>query len=211
MSCCTESVATLPPFGPIEGQKCFDQISSQWESQKNRFTLISFGKIQFLPPCIWNILFMSYRLGRVPAIKVIRGILNQKSPTVLLMWLLNINSSIWHLQDANSPILNGKGNIYSANFDTFQVYLPDVRPEPAYEHCATIWPLYIMCSKYVLALLWKLYMKIFNTLSILHLVLFYLQLKIYCFVLYHYWYWNVLYCIVLNFILLYCMVWYVMG
>jgi hypothetical protein len=56
----SESVATLPPFGPIEGQKWFDQISSQWESQKNRFTLIYFGKIQFLPP--WNITFMSYRL-----------------------------------------------------------------------------------------------------------------------------------------------------
>jgi hypothetical protein len=25
----TESVATLPPFGPIEGQKWFDRISSQ--------------------------------------------------------------------------------------------------------------------------------------------------------------------------------------
>ncbi len=57
-----ESIATLPPFGPIEGQKWFDQISSQWESQKNRFALIYFGKIQFLPPCIWNIPFMSYRL-----------------------------------------------------------------------------------------------------------------------------------------------------
>ncbi len=30
----SESVATLPPFGPIEGQKWFDQISSQWASQK---------------------------------------------------------------------------------------------------------------------------------------------------------------------------------
>ncbi len=58
----TESVATLPPFGPIEGLKWFDQIPSQWESQKNRFALIYFGKIQFLPPCIWNIPFMSYRL-----------------------------------------------------------------------------------------------------------------------------------------------------
>jgi hypothetical protein len=26
---CAESVATLPPFSPIEGQKWFDQISSQ--------------------------------------------------------------------------------------------------------------------------------------------------------------------------------------
>ncbi len=58
----TESVATLPPFGPIEGQKWFDQISNQWESQKNRFALIYFGKNQFFPPCIWNIPFMSYRL-----------------------------------------------------------------------------------------------------------------------------------------------------
>ncbi len=54
-----ESVATLPPFSPIEGQKWFDQISSQWESQKNRFALTYFGKIQFLPPCIWILPFMS--------------------------------------------------------------------------------------------------------------------------------------------------------
>ncbi len=57
-----ESVATLPPFGPIERQKWFDQISSQWESQRNRFALIYYGKNQFLPPCIWNIPFMAYRL-----------------------------------------------------------------------------------------------------------------------------------------------------
>ncbi len=54
-----ESVATLPPFSSIEGQKWFDQISSQWESQKNRFALTYFGKIQFLPPCIWILPFMS--------------------------------------------------------------------------------------------------------------------------------------------------------
>ncbi len=54
-----ESIATLPPFGPIEGYKWFDQISSQWESQKNRFAFISFGKKQFLLPCIWNLPFMS--------------------------------------------------------------------------------------------------------------------------------------------------------
>jgi hypothetical protein len=59
----SESIATLPTFGPIEGQKWFDQISSQWESKKNRFAFISFGKIQFLPPCIWNLPFMSYHLG----------------------------------------------------------------------------------------------------------------------------------------------------
>jgi hypothetical protein len=53
------SVATLPPFSSIEVQKWFDQISSQWESQKNRFALTYFGKIQFLPPCIWNLPFMS--------------------------------------------------------------------------------------------------------------------------------------------------------
>ncbi len=54
-----ESVATLPPFSPIEGQKWFDQISSQWESQKNRFALTYFGKIQFLPPRIWILPFVS--------------------------------------------------------------------------------------------------------------------------------------------------------
>ncbi len=58
-----KSIATLPLFGPmLEGHKWFDQISSQWESQKNRFAFISFGKIQFLPPCFWNLPFMSYRL-----------------------------------------------------------------------------------------------------------------------------------------------------
>ncbi len=34
------------------------QISSQWEFQQNRFAFISFGKIQFLPPCIWDLPFM---------------------------------------------------------------------------------------------------------------------------------------------------------
>ncbi len=44
---------------PIGGNKWFGQIYSQWESQKNRFALISFRKIQFLPPCIWNLPFIS--------------------------------------------------------------------------------------------------------------------------------------------------------
>jgi hypothetical protein len=61
----SESVATVPPFSPIEGQKWFIQISSQWESQKNRFALIYFGKIQFLPPCIWNLPVMSTASGQV--------------------------------------------------------------------------------------------------------------------------------------------------
>ncbi len=61
--CFPKSIATLPLFGPmLEGHKWFDQISSQWESQKNRFAFISFDKIQFLPPCFWNLPFMSYRL-----------------------------------------------------------------------------------------------------------------------------------------------------
>ncbi len=42
-----ESIATLPPLGPIEGNKWFDQIFSQWESQKSRFEFTSFSKIQF--------------------------------------------------------------------------------------------------------------------------------------------------------------------
>ncbi len=57
-----DSIATLPPFGPIEGHKWFFQISSQWESQKNLFAFISSGKIQFLLRCIWDLPFMSYRL-----------------------------------------------------------------------------------------------------------------------------------------------------
>ncbi len=55
----SESIATLPPFGPMEGQKWDDQISSQWESQKNRLAFISFGKSQFKPPTIWDQLFMT--------------------------------------------------------------------------------------------------------------------------------------------------------
>ena len=139
------------------------------------------------------------------------GYLIRKVPQFCLcdFWTSTVKYNIFKMPIL--PLWMARGNIYSANFDTFQVYLPDVRPEPAYEHCATIWPLYIMCSKYVPAFLWKLYMKIFNTLSILHLVLFYLQLNIYCFVLYRYLYCIVLYCIVLNFILLYCKVWYGMG
>jgi hypothetical protein len=43
-------IATLPPFGPIEGHKWFFQLSSQWESRKSRFAFISFGKIQFYLP-----------------------------------------------------------------------------------------------------------------------------------------------------------------
>ncbi len=56
----TESRATLPPFNPIEEHKWFFQIFSQGESQKNQFAFISFGKIQFLPPCILDFLCMSY-------------------------------------------------------------------------------------------------------------------------------------------------------
>jgi hypothetical protein len=74
--------------------------------------------------------------GTVPAIKVIRGILNQKSPTVLLMRLLNIISSIWHLQDANSPIVNGKGNIYSTNFDTWNWYIRERNISSVSPRCA---------------------------------------------------------------------------
>ncbi len=52
-----ESIAKLPPLGPVEEHKWFFQISSQWASQKNRCALI-----QFLPPCISNLPLMSYRL-----------------------------------------------------------------------------------------------------------------------------------------------------
>ncbi len=45
--------AALLPFGSIEGHNCFFQISSLWESQKNWSAFISFGKLQFWPPCIW--------------------------------------------------------------------------------------------------------------------------------------------------------------
>ncbi len=60
-----ESIATLPPFGPIVGHKWFFQISSQWESQKNRFAFLSFGKIQILPPCIGDLPFILISLWRV--------------------------------------------------------------------------------------------------------------------------------------------------
>ncbi len=41
----SEAEAALP-FGPIEGNNWFSQISSQWEFQKNQSAFISFGKIQ---------------------------------------------------------------------------------------------------------------------------------------------------------------------
>jgi hypothetical protein len=37
----TESIVTFPQFSLIEGHKWFFQISSQWESQKNRLTFTS--------------------------------------------------------------------------------------------------------------------------------------------------------------------------
>jgi hypothetical protein len=45
----------VPLWDWMEGAWLRTQISSQWESQKNRFALNYFGKIQFLPPCIWNL------------------------------------------------------------------------------------------------------------------------------------------------------------
>jgi hypothetical protein len=45
----------------IQSHRGHFQISSQWASRKNRFAFISFGKIQFLPPCIWD--FLLYRSG----------------------------------------------------------------------------------------------------------------------------------------------------
>jgi hypothetical protein len=42
-----KSMVTLPSFGPIEGHNWFFHISSQLESQKNRFAFISLAKIQF--------------------------------------------------------------------------------------------------------------------------------------------------------------------
>ncbi len=86
----SESIATLPPFGPIEGQKWFDQIPSQWESQKNRFALISFGKIQFLPPCIW--ISCSCRTVSGVAIEWTLAVIWQEN--LFLPWKRNL--SIWN-------------------------------------------------------------------------------------------------------------------
>jgi hypothetical protein len=65
--CSIESIATLPSFGPIEGHKLFFQISSQWESQKNRFAFISFGKIQFLPSSPQSRCSCSYYMAKLAA------------------------------------------------------------------------------------------------------------------------------------------------
>ena len=48
-----------PSIQSHRGTKVVWPDFSQWASQKNRFALIYFGKIQFLPPCIWNLPFMS--------------------------------------------------------------------------------------------------------------------------------------------------------
>jgi hypothetical protein len=90
----SESVATLPPFGPIEGQKWFDRISSQWESQKNRFSLIYFGKIRFLPPCIWNIPFVSYSLWTMNWVGHNHFILLQRNPPFYDLALLEKHCEI---------------------------------------------------------------------------------------------------------------------
>jgi hypothetical protein len=50
----------LLPFGPIEGHKSFFQISSQWESQKNRFAFASSAKSIFYLSAFEK--FMSHRL-----------------------------------------------------------------------------------------------------------------------------------------------------
>ncbi len=48
--CTPEAVVTLPPFGPIEGQKWFFQISSQWESQRTGLHLSLSAKSSFYLP-----------------------------------------------------------------------------------------------------------------------------------------------------------------
>ncbi len=80
------SPATLPPFGFIEGHKWFDQLSSQWASKKNRFAFISFGKIQFLPPCIWNLSFMSYYLWQLFT-KIVIGHIQSLETKEVFYWL----------------------------------------------------------------------------------------------------------------------------
>ncbi len=89
----SESVATLPPFSPIEGQKWFDQISSQWESQKNRFALIYFGEIQLLPPCVWNLPFMSTAsvVSYSPPLQRERGAVGKMSPIGWAHFYLSAN------------------------------------------------------------------------------------------------------------------------
>ncbi len=50
------SIATLPPFGPTGGQgQLFFPDFQPRGSQKNWFAFINFGKIQFLPPCIGEV------------------------------------------------------------------------------------------------------------------------------------------------------------
>jgi hypothetical protein len=49
--CLTKSIVTLPSFGPD-----FQPVRVSEE----RFAFISLGKIQFLPPCVSDLLFMSY-------------------------------------------------------------------------------------------------------------------------------------------------------
>jgi hypothetical protein len=86
----------------IETYKQILFVSSQWESQKDRFGSISFGKIQFLPPCICDLLFMSYRLCRISN----SDLLNVSSPGCLpLLWSRRqpnrkhiLNSVLWRAE-----------------------------------------------------------------------------------------------------------------
>jgi hypothetical protein len=52
---CTVTVCIV--IGLYRECRVHSQISSQWKSQKNRFVFIVFSKIQFLPPCIWDLSF----------------------------------------------------------------------------------------------------------------------------------------------------------
>jgi hypothetical protein len=89
----SESIATVPPFGPIEGHKWFDQFSSQWESQKNRFAFIYFGKIQFLPACIWNLPFSCEHETQLNFDNLTPYIYPEEGMVLLEYWAMN--SLLW--------------------------------------------------------------------------------------------------------------------
>jgi hypothetical protein len=60
-----ESIGTLPPLGPIEGHKWFfPDFFQPMRVSAEPVCIYLFTQNQFLPPCILDLPFMSYRLRK---------------------------------------------------------------------------------------------------------------------------------------------------
>jgi hypothetical protein len=148
-------MTTLPPFGPMEGQKWFGQISSEWESKRNRFALISFGKIQVLPPCIWNLPFMSYLLWCK-----LRSAFRPGCSAYV--YVLHPPSS---LKQSNSIITLGYSRCLDG-VDRPTNPLPRSVKFAAFVYWLQVWWLLIACTFHVPKFLWIFFVRLSTTIHI---------------------------------------------